>query len=146
MELTGSAIRQLPDCEGSSERVWKRASFNSQNRFPLRLRLSIACEQNFPLIHHKRLTIHQKRRCWFAFARRLFAAKRARHHKPVTMHEFNRCTGGQSLLAMASGGAQFGGAEKEVDDAAKQKPWFVRRFRPAQLKRGELERRVKPEG
>ena len=57
------------------------------------------------------------------------------------MHEFNRCTGGQSLLAMASGGAQFGGAEKEVDDAAKQKPWFVRRFRPAQLERGELEQK-----
>ena len=26
------------------------------------------------------------------------------------MHEFNHCTGGQSLLAMANGGAQFGGA------------------------------------
>jgi len=62
------------------------------------------------------------------------------------MHEFNRCTGGQSLLAMASGGAQFGGAignplggaEKELDDAARQQPWFARRFRPAQLGRGRL--------
>jgi hypothetical protein len=42
------------------------------------------------------------------------------------MHEFNRCTGGQSLLAMASGGAQFGGAEKEVGDAAKQQLTLVR--------------------
>jgi hypothetical protein len=31
-----------------------------------------------------------------------------------------------------------GGAEKEVDDAANRQPWFVRRFRPAQLGRGRL--------
>ena len=38
----------------------------------------------------------------------------------------------------ATGLSRQGGAEKEVDDAAKQQPWFVRRFRPAQLGRGRL--------
>ena len=38
----------------------------------------------------------------------------------------------------ATGLSPQGGAEKEVDDAARQQPWFVRRFRPAQLGRGRL--------
>ena len=38
----------------------------------------------------------------------------------------------------ATGLSRQGGAEKEVDDAAKQQPWFVRRFRPAQLGRWRL--------
>ena len=36
----------------------------------------------------------------------------------------------------ATGLSRQDGAEKEVDDAAKQQPLFVRRFRPAQLERG----------
>jgi hypothetical protein len=39
----------------------------------------------------------------------------------------------------ATGLSRQAGAEKEVDDAAKQQPWFVRRFRPAQLGGGGLE-------
>jgi len=38
----------------------------------------------------------------------------------------------------ATGLSPQGGAEKEVDYAARQQPWFVRRFRPAQLGRGRL--------
>src|SRR5260370_39298396 len=38
----------------------------------------------------------------------------------------------------ATGLSRQGRAEKEVDDAAKQQPLFVRRFRPAQLGRGRL--------
>ena len=39
----------------------------------------------------------------------------------------------------ATGLGPQGGAEKEVDDAARQQPWFVRRFRPAQLGEGDLQ-------
>ena len=39
----------------------------------------------------------------------------------------------------ATGLSRQAGAEKEVDDAAKQQPWFLRRFRPAQLGESGLE-------
>ena len=38
----------------------------------------------------------------------------------------------------ATGLSRQAGAEKEVDDAARQQPWFVREFRPAQLGQGRL--------